>query len=358
MNILISGKKQKPLRLVIVYRPQRKKDGRATAPLFFQEFSILLERLMTEPNCLVIAGDFNFHLDDHNDPNASMFLDMIVSANLKQLVHFPTHVKGHTLDLILTRASDDIISQISCTSYLPSDHAAITCKLTISKPEPVKTKIQFRKLKVIDIDAFRRDILQSKLHTGTCLSDDVDELIEQYESVLKSLLDKHAPVINRTITSRPRSLWFNEECHEVKQNLRRLERRWRSSRLEIDHQIFVPQAAKYHKTLLQARKNYYSLELDVCGPREFFLKVDRLCRTTSSKTLPRDDNSSPSLANRLCTFFGNKTDKIVTSLRETSHQDLTDIVFRSTDHRFVNFCAVTQVKFREYCLVPSQPLVD
>ena len=77
---------------------------------------------------------------------------------------------------------------------------------------------------------------------------------------------------------------FNE-CREAKQHLRRLERRWRSSGLEIDHQTFVHAAAKYNKTLLQARREYYSLELEDCGPREFFRKVDRLCQAKSTKNV-------------------------------------------------------------------------
>ena len=152
----------------------------------------------------------------------------------------------------------------------------------------------------------------------------------------------HAPVINRTITSRPQSPWFNNDCREAKQHLRRLERHWRSTGLEIDHQIFVHAAAKYNKTLLQARREYYSLELEDCGPREFFRKVDRLCQAKSTKTLPKDDNSSPSLADRFCTFFANKTEKIVTSLHETSHREIADIAFQMTDQRFEEFHAVTE----------------
>ena len=40
---------------------------------------------------------------------ANIFMDILHSANMKQHVSGPTHQKGHTLDLIITRESDDFL---------------------------------------------------------------------------------------------------------------------------------------------------------------------------------------------------------------------------------------------------------
>ena len=51
---------------------------------------------------LLIAGDFNFHLDDLNNKHAKRFVDILDGFGLQQHVKGPTHNKGHTLDLIIT----------------------------------------------------------------------------------------------------------------------------------------------------------------------------------------------------------------------------------------------------------------
>ena len=50
------------LRLIIVYRPQTMGDGTSSTAKFFEEFSSLLEFLVTLPGSLLMGGDFNFHV--------------------------------------------------------------------------------------------------------------------------------------------------------------------------------------------------------------------------------------------------------------------------------------------------------
>lgn len=257
MSLLISTRQQNPLRIVIIYRPPTTEDRRPTAPIFFREFPDFLERLIADPQRLLIAGDFNFDLDDQSNREASTFRDLLSSVNFVQHVDFPTHLKGHTLDIIASRPDDAIVFGISCTGYLPSDHAVVQCKLSIGKPDPVKTDIKYRKVSDINLEAFRKDILQSELYT--CPADDVNELVIQYGTVLKTLFDKRAPIITRTITSRPHSPWYNSDLREAKQMLRRSERRLRISKLEVHRQIFRHESKKYEKALTQAKKEYYSL---------------------------------------------------------------------------------------------------
>ena len=303
MELRISCSGHRPLHLVAVYRPQRKKDRSSTSARFFEEFATLLERLVTDPSHLVITGDFNFHVNDQNDNESYIFSDILSSVNLIQHINFPTHVKGHTLDLIITRASDDIVLQTTSTSYLPSDHAAVMCKLAIGKPGPVKKTIHFRKIQDIDLAAFRQDILQSELCTAP--SDTIDGLTEQYDTTLGSLLDSHAPEISRTITARPQSPWFNEECQEAKRCLRRLERRWRKSRLEVNRQLFVKESEKYNKMLSEAKTSHFHQELQDCGPREFFSKVSKLLEK-SEKILPKVRILNSTLSNLFCNYFATK----------------------------------------------------
>ena len=67
---------------------------------FFDEFTTWL--YYKDNNDLLILGDFNFHVNKPNSPNAKQFLTIIDNFNLTQTVNQPTHSSGNTLDLIIT----------------------------------------------------------------------------------------------------------------------------------------------------------------------------------------------------------------------------------------------------------------
>ena len=73
--------------------------------------------------------------------------------SLSQHVSGPTHLSGHTLDLIITRSSDDIVLASPKTTFPISDHFIIQCPIGFSRPALSCKKLTFRKLKNIDIAA-------------------------------------------------------------------------------------------------------------------------------------------------------------------------------------------------------------
>ena len=85
---------------------------------------------MTNYN-IVIAGDFNLHIDNDKDPEAQLFIDMMAALGLDCHVDFPTHENGHSLDLVFT----EIIGEINIIRYNPgtylSDHCTIECLLSL-----------------------------------------------------------------------------------------------------------------------------------------------------------------------------------------------------------------------------------
>ena len=54
------------------------------------------------PNKVILAGDFNIHVDDPSNKSAAEFLNTTESFNLAQHVTGPTHTHGHTLELVFT----------------------------------------------------------------------------------------------------------------------------------------------------------------------------------------------------------------------------------------------------------------
>ena len=81
--------------------------------VFLDEFPNNLDRYIEDVTLskghLLIIGDFNNQTDVTDDPDASMFLDIIDSFGLHQHVNMTTHIHGYTLDLVITRKTSTII---------------------------------------------------------------------------------------------------------------------------------------------------------------------------------------------------------------------------------------------------------
>ena len=90
--------------------------------MFLEEFGSYLETIILSPESLILTGDYNFHVDVEDDPDARVFLHLLASMGLKQHVNIPTHVSGHTLDLMITREHDLVMSCVP----MPTDISRIT----------------------------------------------------------------------------------------------------------------------------------------------------------------------------------------------------------------------------------------
>jgi Zn-dependent M32 family carboxypeptidase len=87
------------------------------------------------------------------------------------------------------------------------------------------------------VDTLCKEISSSDLCTKTS-SYDLNDLVECYNNTLKSAVDRHAPVINKTIAKRPNVPWFTNEVKSAKSDRLRAERKWRRTKLHSDFLIF------------------------------------------------------------------------------------------------------------------------
>ena len=67
--------------------------------IFMDDFTQLVGDIKTKYKNVIIAGDFNLHVNDNSDPDAAEFLDILDTLGFTNDVQFPTHKNGNTLDL-------------------------------------------------------------------------------------------------------------------------------------------------------------------------------------------------------------------------------------------------------------------
>ena len=84
------------LYVISIYRLQE-----ISIATFFDEFTELLNLYVVSNDNFVIAGDLNIHTETET-PDAKQFKELLDIYNLEQHITEPTHVKGHTLDVVIT----------------------------------------------------------------------------------------------------------------------------------------------------------------------------------------------------------------------------------------------------------------
>ena len=145
---------------------------------------------------------------------------------------------------------------------------------------------------------------------STLLSRDHNELpslLDEYKNTLRNILDEHAPMKRRIITFRPSAPWYTDEIREERKKRRRLERRWRSSLLSIDRQMYAEQCKFVNNMFKRAQSSYYSSF--ICDNRSnqkiLFNTVDKLLHRRPVKRYPTA-SSTVKLASNFAEFFHNK----------------------------------------------------
>ena len=109
----------------------------------------IFEYLSSVSQNFLICGDFNIHVDTTSKESEN-FLNCLESCNINQHVHKPTHLHGHTPDLILTTDDSSAGSNVWVSDFI-SDHD----QLDFTNPSvPVKT-VTFWRFHKIEMDSFR-----------------------------------------------------------------------------------------------------------------------------------------------------------------------------------------------------------
>ncbi len=104
------------LLITLVYRPP------ITNMQFLSDLCELLTIASAQSTAMLLLGDFNIHVDT-DTVHALEFMSVLECFNLQQHIDFPTHVHGHTLDLVCSIGIDSIASKGSDIGI--SDHKLI-----------------------------------------------------------------------------------------------------------------------------------------------------------------------------------------------------------------------------------------
>ncbi len=268
-----------PLILCItVYRPPHHSSS------FISEFSEFLAIIHTSYNRILITGDFNLHVDDTSDAISREFLNLLNCLDFKQHITQPTHNRGHTLDLVISHGLSIGVSSV--VDLAVSDHYCVFFNITSFNQQEAPVRTVRKRYLTSEVAANFIEILQST--PAEILPAPCDFIVDHFNSRLKSTLDSVAPLLIKTIKTKPTPPWRkNDKINKLKRNCRSAERRWRKSKLTVHYEILRQQLKTYNNAVKQARTSHFSqLIIDhKNNPRFLFSTFDILTGTNFNKAL-------------------------------------------------------------------------
>ena len=301
--------KERKIHFVIIYRPPPSTENKLKTSSFLSEFDEFLLYVNTLSGSLLMLGDYNVHVNKPERTEVRHYLSSIEGTGLTQHVTDPTHRSGNTLDHVITRANEMLLKDHFVGLRL-SDHNVIHCTLNVNKPATQKQVIISRKMRDINPVSFQTDFHAKLLDT---FPNDVNTSVNMFEEAVITTLDIHAPATKRSCSNRIRQPWYNQDIHMARRVRRMLEKKWRKTRLEIDHQAFLSQNSLVNTMIENSKKAYLLENLKDADAKSTFKTVNGLLNN-NNKILPTHD-STQELCGDFAMYFKDKIDNIQKGLQ-------------------------------------------
>ena len=264
-----------PILCALVYRPPK------VTTSFLQEFSELLSFMASHSDKLLILGDFNIHICCPTKPMVNEFLILMDSFNLTQSISGPTHLRGHTLDLVLSQGL--CISNVNVTNIAVSDHYLIEFECCwpsppLPPPQPYHLARSFNSATpthFCDLFELTLPLLPHPHPPELFPCTDIEELVSLLNQACSHTLDQIAPLkLKRPKTTIP-TPWLNDSTRALRQACRRAERKWKQHKLQVTYEIFKQQLKLYQLSVKEAKADYFAqlINTQAHRPRVLFKTI-------------------------------------------------------------------------------------
>ena len=272
---------------------------------FLEEIVELFELLITLKKDIVLAGDVNIHMEE-DELYANKFKDLLDTFNIIQHVNFPSHIQGHTLDIIATFGEQPEISNINGNLYDVSHHLLVDFNLAAAPEIKQLKEISYRKLMNIEPEKFKEEVSEKvTISEGKSFG----ENIKLYNNVLRGILDEHAPVKTKQMKVVPRAPWFDNEYENLRRERRKEEKLFHKTKLEHHHENYKSLRKKTTELAHQKKCDYYGEKLNGVNNKVLYSTINKLVDGEKESVLP-DAKSDTELASSFLSYFKNKIDKI------------------------------------------------
>ncbi|XP_078512392.1 uncharacterized protein LOC144772083 [Lissotriton helveticus] len=268
--------------------------------------------LCTRYKKIVVVGDFNLHWDNpHRDLATRQLNTAMSSLSFKQLVEVPTHIKGHTLDLVWT--SDPNITLSGVLPCVWTDHYLVNCEAHIDGQSSDQSR-RLRKTRNWDeIDLKTLTEILPKVArplVGTDLDWEYTDLTRSLRQAIDQIAPERIQLMRGSGKGAP---WFTPLLREHKRKLRALERSWRKTKQDTARDQYKASLYRYKKLILQTKAEHYECRLNKAGniQKETFKILAELSKKSESSEINIDCNT-------LQGYFLEKVENIISEIKSNT----------------------------------------
>ena len=279
--------------------------------VFHAEFTEFLEMYAVLHDAFIIAGDINIHVET----GSTKFKELIYLFNLKQHVIGPTHILGHTIDIVITR-NDLNIENIVITKYDLSHHFMIDFVFHAQAKEIFSKSLTYRNVKGVNSEMFCNEVTTglSMLPYTTSMADKVSN----YNEVMSDVVNKHAPVKTKTIKVVPQAPWFDAEYASLRRQRRKAEKKYRQTSQIDDKEEYITLRRQTTALSKTKKESYISDKLKSDkSSKNLYTIVNNLLDNNNESLLPTSQ-SNYMLAENFSEYFSEKVKKIRASIKSFS----------------------------------------
>ena len=316
--------------LVCIYRYG--KLGRAFNN-FLTEFTDLLSQLVLTCDSLIICGDFNLHWNEQASSEIIRFKDTLDEFGLKccnPSPHVPTHKLGNTIDLVLcNEASAHLLSCVTVENHVRlSDHYPLlfSFQTNCNIIQSLQAKSQYRKFRSMNMESFKDDISNS-LNNIIDSSQEFETAITKYTKSMTDIIEKHAPLQSKTVSTRCRPPWMDREYIDERAKRRKLEKIYQQSRSLHDLDLLKAQSKLCSRLVKIKRSEDMSKNIAArSGNQKALFKFVSSCSGKHNQGIyPDSYGDKTELVNEFNSFFVEKPLRIraeMNSLHDTVLQSI------------------------------------
>lgn len=320
----------------VVYRP----GHQGTDQQFMNEFNEFLCTFGELGSNYFICGDFNYWLDEpQGKPYTSNFIETIEANNCINSIDRPTHIAGHTLDLLIHDCKNTSVNEIIVYPIdgKYSDHALITFNYIFpTKKSAVNKCIAFRNYKNLNIENIRNEV--NEIYSTLNNDLPINNLVYNYNTSMQTLHEKHFPLIEKTIKIQEENPWYDTSISLLRKERRKAERKWRTTRTEASRKMYIESRSDVVKAVDHKKKEYFRSTVKECKSNQAKLwRVIRQLTGNPEKMCPSDANP-----NDVNTFFIDKIASIRNDLDNSTQTNYSDMF---TNHLAI---AKTVIKLNEF----------
>ncbi|XP_073804016.1 uncharacterized protein isoform X1 [Danio rerio] len=300
--------------LIIIYRPPK------YSPAFIEDFTELLSIVTSEYDYFSIAGDFNIHIDNPEINAVKELMTVFNTFDLTQHVQGPTHNRGHTLDLLITKGLH--ISSTVVKDVALSDHFCIFFDILIT-PAIKDRSVSVRKRCINENTS--EQFMKAISLAPSISADSVDSLLDLFNSKIENVINDIAPVKVKKMTGRQKGSWTRSpRVQMMKRQCRKAERMWRKTKLVVHYNIYKDSLHAFNMELNTARQTFFSslINSNLNNARTLFATIERL--TNPPSQIP-SELLSESKCNEFAHFFTDKINNIRKAISSSNQSSCVDI---------------------------------